>query len=169
MSLPEEPVGKGLTNGELSRDKHYLIANITGYDSGSEALSLTSSSMSIVLALSQMEDRLLKKIYVSTNQVKELLRRAASLLCRTDGDPSSVAAHFVRIPFLLFSKQIMKFSLTLWMGVIKENPQMEPRILVEIIEGWIITVRGRLGIFNKNMTYVQWIFLQGDADNSSGT
>lgn len=101
-----------------------------------------------------MEDRLLRKVFVSGNQVKELLRRAASLLCRTGGDSASVAAHFVRIPFLLFSKQMMKFSLTLWMGVIKENPHMEPRILIEIIEGWIITVRGKLGIFNRHMTYV---------------
>lgn len=129
-------------------------ADIPGYDPLSEALSPVSSSASIVAALAQMEDRLLRKIFVSATQVKQLLRRAASLLCRTDGDPSSVAAHFVRIPFLLFSKQMMKFSLTLWMGVIKENPQMEPRILIEIIEGWITTVRGKLGIFNKNMTYV---------------
>lgn len=125
-------------------------------DNNSEAL----KPAAILAALANMEAQLLKREFVATSRVRDLLSRAASLLCRASGDQASIAAHFVRIPFLLFSKQIIKFGLSLWMGVIKENPDIESRILVEIIEGWITTVRGKLGIFNRSMIHVDPFYLK---------
>jgi len=45
-------------------------------------------------------------------------------------------------------------GLTLWIGVIKENPKLESRIMIEIIENWITTVNHRFGIFSPKLQYV---------------
>ena len=56
--------------------------------------------------------------------------------------------HLVGIPFKMFTKQSIKLGISLWLGVINENPRMEPRILAEIAENWQQTVQNKLGIFN---------------------
>ena len=57
----------------------------------------------------------------------------------------------MRIPFAAFSKQSVKMGVPLWLGVIKENSGTESAILVELVEGWITTIRRRLGIFGRRM------------------
>ncbi len=79
-----------------------------------------------------------------------MLRRAAALLCRTRNDQSAIAHHLVRVPFLVFSKQSIKLGISLWLGVINENPRMAPRILAETAENWEMTVRRKLGIFSED-------------------
>jgi phosphatidylinositol 4-kinase len=54
----------------------------------------------------------------------------------------------VTIPFKLFTKQSIKLGISLWLGVINENPRMEPRILSEIAQHWEATVQRKQGIFN---------------------
>lgn len=99
-------------------------------------------------ALTQIEQRILRKQKTSLNELRELLRSAAALLCRSHGQDSTILALFVRIPFRLFTKQTIKLGLSLCMGVIKENPRLESRVLVEIVENWIWTVHAKLGLFS---------------------
>ncbi len=99
--------------------------------------------------LAHLESRTLNRKFVSISGLRDVLRRAAALLCRTTKDQSAIVHHLVGIPFALFTKQSIKLGISLWMGVINENPRMEPRILVEIAENWENTIRKRLGIFNE--------------------
>lgn len=91
---------------------------------------------------------MLDRKFVSTSEIRDVLRRAAALLCRTKKDQCAIVHHLVGIPFALFTKQSIKLGISLWMGVINENPRMESRILVEIADNWESTIRKRLGIFN---------------------
>lgn len=75
------------------------------------------------------------------------------MLCRAAGTQNSVVALFVRLPFLTFSKSTMKMGLSLWIGVIKENPQLESRILIEIMENWITTIHHKVGLFSERLRY----------------
>jgi phosphatidylinositol 4-kinase len=99
-----------------------------------------------------METRTLKQQQVSIAELRDVLRRAGALLCRsTDKDQVAIVHHVVGIPFAVFTKQSIKLGISLWMGVINENARMESRMLVEIAENWENTVRNRRGLFDKRL------------------
>ena len=101
--------------------------------------------------LACLNRRALSKEYVPLAEVRDLLRRAAALLCRSAGDQCAIIQHLVELPFALFTKQSIKLGISLWLGVINENPSMEPRILAVIAEEWEKTVRNRLGAFSHKL------------------
>jgi phosphatidylinositol 4-kinase A len=101
--------------------------------------------------LADLEARTLHNQHVPIAEIREPLRRAGALLCRTDVDQCAIVHHLVGIPFAVFTKQSIKLGISLWMGIIKENPRMEPRILVELADNWQNTVRKRMGFFNSNI------------------
>lgn len=98
--------------------------------------------------LAHLGDRTSRGTYVSIGELRDVLRRAAALLCKSKKDQCAIVHHLVGIPFTIFSKQSIKLGISLWLGVINENPRMEPRILMEIAENWERTVRKKLGVFN---------------------
>lgn len=83
--------------------------------------------------------------------MRDTLRRAAALLCKAQMDQSALVHHLVSIPFVMFTKQSIKLGVSLWLGVINENPRMESRILTEIAEQWEITVLRRIGAFSSKL------------------
>lgn len=98
--------------------------------------------------LVDLENRTLNHKHVTIAELRDILRRAAALLCRVKTDQSPIVRHLVGIPFAVFSKQSIKLGISLWTSVAKENPRMESRILVAIAENWETTVRKRRGIFS---------------------
>lgn len=98
--------------------------------------------------LTHLKHRTLRGTYVSIGELRDVLRRAAALLCKTKKDQCAIVHHLVSIPFTIFTKQSIKLGISLWLGIINENPRMEPRILIEIAENWERTVRERLGVFS---------------------
>jgi phosphatidylinositol 4-kinase len=71
----------------------------------------------------------------------------------------------VAIPFAMFTKQSIKLGISLWTGVINENPRMEPRILMEIAQQWETTINRRLGLFDKRFRSVALISYRSSAHN----
>lgn len=98
--------------------------------------------------LAHLEARTLKHKFIPIGELRDILRRAAALLCRSKKEENDIIHHLVGIPFAIFSKQSMKLGIALWLGVINENPQMEPRILMEVATHWELTIHRRLGLFN---------------------
>lgn len=103
-------------------------------------------------ALSHIERRILSRKATSLADVREILRRAAALLCRSDDDECAVVHYLVSIPFAMFTKQSIRLGISLWLGVMNENPRMEPRILAEIVQRWESTVQKRQGLFSPHIT-----------------
>lgn len=112
------------------------------------------SNFAILESLRSLYHRILAGEVISITTLRDVLRLAASLLCRSKDDQSTVLTLFVAIPYAIFTKHSIKLGLSLWMGVIKENARMESRLLVEIIEHWLTTVESRQGIFDDHLTYV---------------
>lgn len=104
-----------------------------------------------VNALAHIESRLATKKATQIGEVREILRRAAALLCRTNKDESAVTHYLVSIPFAMFTKESLKLGVSLWLGVMNENPRMEPRLLAEIAQQWEFTLQKRLGLFNPSL------------------
>ena len=88
---------------------------------------------------------------IPSSEIRDFLRSAAAILCQSSNDQCGLVHLLVSVPFAMFTKQSIKLGISLWMGVIKENPQMETRILVEIAANWEDTVRKRMGMFHDNL------------------
>jgi len=99
--------------------------------------------------LAHLEARILKHKYIPIGELRDILRRAAALLCRTKKDECAIVHHLVGIPFAIFTKQSIKLGISLWLGVINENPRMEPRIIMEVAQQWEATIQRGLGAFNS--------------------
>ncbi|KAK3989203.1 hypothetical protein QBC44DRAFT_90007 [Cladorrhinum sp. PSN332] len=113
-----------------------------------------------ITALAHVEKRALSRKSTPLADVRDILRRAAALLCRSDHDECSIAHYLVSIPFAMFSTQSIKLGISLWLGVMNENPRMEPRILAEIVQQWELTVQKRLGLFSPSITNPDPFFLR---------
>lgn len=106
-----------------------------------------------VALLAHLERRTIDKKFVSIGELRDLLRRAAALVCRSNKDQCAIIQHLVKLPFSIFTKQSIKLGISLWLGVINENPSMEPRILAVIAEEWENTVHNRIGAFSPKLRY----------------
>ncbi|RYP78531.1 hypothetical protein DL771_000484 [Monosporascus sp. 5C6A] len=113
-----------------------------------------------VTALAHVESRLAGKKVTPLKDVKEILRRAAALLCRSEKDESAITHYLVSIPFKLFTKESIKLGVSLWLGVMNENPRMEPRLLAEIVQQWEMTMQKKLGLFNPSLMHPDPFFLR---------
>jgi len=128
-----------------------------------------SNTQDMAQTLLHFEKGLHTKANVPLNEVRDTLKKAASLLCRSQGDQTGILGSFVRIPFVNFTKHAIKFGLSLWMGVIKENPRMEPRILVELVECWLSTIRRKLGLFSARLESVDFFLIGHVSDSFQAT
>ncbi|KAI8624667.1 phosphatidylinositol 3 [Xylariaceae sp. FL1651] len=122
--------------------------------------SAPSNRADAVAALAHVESRLTGKKTTPLHDVRDILRRAAALLCRSQKDESAITHYLVTIPFRIFSKESVKFGVSLWMGVINENPRMEPRVLSEIAQQWEVTIQKKLGLFNPSFMHPDPFFLK---------
>lgn len=89
---------------------------------------------------------------IPMHDLKGVLRRAAALLCRSKTSQTAIVHYLVHIPFEVFTKDSIKMGISLWLGVIHENPRMEPRILTEIAQAWEHSIDRGVGIFSQSFT-----------------
>ncbi|KAI9818160.1 MAG: phosphatidylinositol-4- kinase [Pycnora praestabilis] len=125
--------------------------------SNSESLNDLEDAETVLLHL---QNRTLNGRYVSIGEIRDVLRRAAALLCRTKKDLGALVQHLVGIPFAVFTKHTIKLGISLWLGVINENPRTEPRILAEIAKNWENTVHNKLGIFNDRFHHLDPFYIK---------
>ncbi|KAF2134137.1 hypothetical protein P153DRAFT_363122 [Dothidotthia symphoricarpi CBS 119687] len=124
-----------------------------GPSSGNTSSILSRSIQDATNLLLDLENRTLSHKHVTIAELRDILRRAAALLCRVKMDQSPIVQHLVGIPFAVFSKQSIKLGISLWTSVTKENPRMESRILVAIAENWENTVRRQRGLFSPALKH----------------
>ncbi|KAK4040507.1 hypothetical protein C8A01DRAFT_15630 [Parachaetomium inaequale] len=129
-----------------------------------------SESADAITALAHIEKRILSRKTTSHPDVRDILRRAAALLCRSEQDECSIIHYLVSIPFAMFTKQSIKLGISLWLGVMNENPRMEPRLLAEIVLRWESSVQRRQGLFSPSITSPDPFFLRQEfapSDNAA--
>lgn len=124
--------------------------------------STVTDSANAATALAHVEARILSNKATSLPEVREILRRAAALLCRSPRDESAVARYLVSIPFALFTKQSIKLGASLWLGVMNENPRLEPKLVNSIAQQWELTITRKVGLFSPLLTHPDPFFLRMD-------
>ncbi|KAH8815175.1 phosphatidylinositol 4-kinase-like protein [Xylogone sp. PMI_703] len=122
--------------------------------------------------LNHLATRTRQRKYVPIGELRDILRRAAALVCRSTKDECAIVHHLVDIPFIIFTKETIRLGISLWMGIINENPRMASRILMEVAQQWEATVHRRLGIFNSHFLhpdpfYIKEEFAPSDRAGSS--
>lgn len=122
--------------------------------------SSVKESANATTALAHIEARILSKKGTSITEVRDILRRGAALLCRSRKDESAVAHYLVTIPFAIFTKQSIKLGVSLWLGVINENPKLESRLLTEIAQQWEFTLARKVGLFSPSLNHIDPFFLK---------
>lgn len=131
----------------MSRQDEELLHSQQAGIVGMPRSALSGQAREITATLKNMNTNLRNHHPASPEDLRSVLRRAAAVLCKVDADRFGLAQQLVGVPFTAFSKTAIKLGVSLWMGVIKENPQMESRILVEIAEGWETTIQKKRGVF----------------------
>lgn len=134
--------------------------------SGEDSIEIIEDDQAI---LAHLERRTLDKRFVPIGELRDILRRAAALLCRAVKDQCAIVQHLVGIPFAIFTKQSIKLGISLWLGIMNENPRMEPRILVLIAKEWEKTVRNRLGVFNRKLRHIDPFYVKEEFAPSEKT
>ncbi|KAJ5591779.1 uncharacterized protein N7459_002148, partial [Penicillium hispanicum] len=105
-------------------------------------------------SLSLLYERSVNAGAIPLLEVKSLLRQAAALVCSSSKPRLSVVHHLVALPFEIFTKEAIKLGVSLWLGVIHENPSIEPRVLAEVVEAWERSIQRRKGLFDPAFGYL---------------
>lgn len=111
---------------------------------------LMESAEEVEKMLCHLYERLDARDEVPTRDVSDVLQRAAALLCSSSYDHPFIIHCLVALPFRIFSKTSIQLGVSLWLGVIHENPRIEPRILIEVMECWERTVEHKRGLFDPS-------------------
>ncbi|TGJ81045.1 hypothetical protein E0Z10_g7721 [Xylaria hypoxylon] len=88
--------------------------------------SAPSDRADAVAALAHVESRLTGKKVTPLQDVRDILRRAAALLCRSQKDESAIIHYLVTIPFRIFSKESIKFGVSLWLDPLFLKKEFAP-------------------------------------------
>ena len=110
--------------------------------------------------LADLESRTLHGKHVPLGELRAVLRKAASLLCRSKKPQCAIVHHLVGIPFAIFTKHSIKLGISLWLGVIHENPRMESRILTEVALEWEKIVSSKIGIFGNKLQHLDPFYVK---------
>ena len=111
-------------------------------------------------ALRQLANRLRRHEHVSYLEVRGTLRNAAGVLSQSSADKTPLIQDLVGIPFAIFTKQSIKLGISLWLGVVKENPALESRVLAEVAAGWEASVRLKKGFFSTALQYLDPFYVK---------
>ncbi|RPB23833.1 hypothetical protein L211DRAFT_808851 [Terfezia boudieri ATCC MYA-4762] len=104
-----------------------------------------------IAVLENIQRRAAANKFVAIAEQRDVLRRAAALLCRSKKNSHAIVAYLVSIPFTIFTKQSIKLGISLWMGIINEKPGVQSRILAEVAQHWEETVRKKIGLFSDKI------------------
>lgn len=135
-------------DGKLGADEDWLLVD---YPGTGQPIAMEPELAGVEEAkhLRALAQRLWNHESVSFSEIRETLRDAAGVLSKSASDSTPLISDLVGIPFTVFTKQSINLGISLWLGVVKENPSLESRILVEVAAGWEASVRLKKGFFNS--------------------
>ena len=104
-------------------------------------------------ALAALHRRAVAGRFIPLLELRDVLQRAAALLCRSAHDHCAIVQYLVAIPFAILTEQSVKLGIAIWLGVLDENPRTEPRFVAQIAGAWEASVRRKEGAFSEKLRY----------------
>lgn len=133
---------------------------LVDYSGASRPIEPSQQPLDEAEALKSLARRLHRREIVPFTEVRETLRNAAGVLSRTALDRTALIQDLVNIPFVIFTKQSINLGISLWLGVIKENPSIESRILAEVAAGWEASVHLKKGFFSDRIQHLDPFYVK---------
>ncbi|CAG8516675.1 5515_t:CDS:10 [Ambispora gerdemannii] len=97
--------------------------------------------------LALLEKRVLAGTHFSLKEVNNTLHLAAAILIASS-KVDDIIQYVVWIPVYIFKPESIKLATQIWNWIITEKPEIEKRIMVEIVNSWIWALRHRMGLFS---------------------
>ena len=101
--------------------------------------------------LDMLDSRVKDGRYIATADLRDSLRRAAALFCRTKNEHPRVLRQLVGIPFRIFTKQSIRLGVSIWLNIMSEDPSTEQQILALVAEGWEKSIHREVGAFSPKL------------------
>ncbi|KIO22722.1 hypothetical protein M407DRAFT_216052 [Tulasnella calospora MUT 4182] len=90
---------------------------------------------------------------LSTQELKRLLFRCASALASAKKCDYDLLHYLVTIPFEIFSPLSISLGIESWTWLIRERPDCEISLMLEINSAWAGTIKKHKGVFSKHLNY----------------
>ncbi|KAI8067784.1 hypothetical protein BC940DRAFT_340507 [Gongronella butleri] len=98
--------------------------------------------------LQKLVDDIKHKRDVSVERMTSSLHRAAGFILMLPDVHPDLIRYLVRIPVLMFTPESLELGTTVWNWVIVERPQVENRLMVEMLTMWAWAQKNRKGLFS---------------------
>jgi phosphatidylinositol 4-kinase len=147
------------SDARSANTEEWALVDYTG-SSQKEAIEFQPADIDEAVKLRALSRRLRNQEHLPFSEVRDTLRKAAGILTKGSPDRTPLIADLVGIPFLIFTKQSINLGISLWLGIVKENPNLESRVLVEIASGWELSVRLKKGFFNASFQHPDPFFVK---------
>ncbi|CAG8689893.1 17249_t:CDS:10, partial [Rhizophagus irregularis] len=103
----------------------------------------------IKACLALLEKRIHEGSHVSMKELNSTLHFAAGILISSPKTDEEIIQYVVWIPIYIFTLESLKLATSIWTWIINETSVVEKRIMIEIANGWIWTIRQRKGLFSS--------------------
>ena len=146
-------------NGHLESKEDWALVDYKG-SSRLTATEPKAAELEDSARLRSLAQRVRNHEPVSFPELRDRLRDAAGVLSQNASGRTSLISDLVSIPFTIFTKQSINLGISLWLSVVKENPSLESRILLEIAAGWESSVRLKKGFFDSSVQHLDPFYVK---------
>ncbi|CAO3618813.1 unnamed protein product [Mucor hiemalis] len=105
----------------------------------------------VVKTLQALLEDFKQKIKIPTDRLRRTLLQAASFIISLPSVHPDLVTYIVRIPVHIFTPESLEIGTDVWNWVLVERPDIEKRLMVEILNMWSWAQRYRKGLFSPKM------------------
>ncbi|CAG8451375.1 73_t:CDS:10 [Funneliformis mosseae] len=108
----------------------------------------SDQNQEVKASLALLEKKVHEVPQVSMKELNDTLYLAAGVLISSPKPDEEILHYVVWVPIYMFTPESLKLATSIWNWIINERPTVEKRIMAEIANGWVWTVRQRKGLFS---------------------
>jgi phosphatidylinositol 4-kinase len=102
----------------------------------------------VLKALETLTDDIKQGRDVPVDRLNSTLHRAAGFTLALPEVHPDLIRYLVRIPVLLFTPESLELGTSVWNWILVEHPELENRLMVEMLGMWSWAQRHRKGLFS---------------------
>ncbi|GAA6057472.1 hypothetical protein JCM3770_000778 [Rhodotorula araucariae] len=119
---------------------------------GGEAQRGTSTSVNVLEKLEDLSEQLDKhKLPLRLSELRDLFYRGAAQLVKAHEPDFEVLHHVVALPVRLFTEASIAVGQETWTWIADARPELESRVVAEVLEAWVGTIEKDQGLFCKTL------------------
>ncbi|KAI9489020.1 hypothetical protein BDB00DRAFT_771435 [Zychaea mexicana] len=106
-----------------------------------------------IAILQRMFEDVKNKKYIYVQRLNRTMLRAAAVIVSLKDVHPDLVSYLVRIPAQIFTPESIDIATSVWNWVLVERPDVEKRLMVEMLNMWRWSHRHRKGLFSPHLSY----------------